>query len=77
MQRVEFNTIIDKPYIEVPNYEKLKGHKVGVILLDLENNKKKLNAISIDTAITNKIFTPKTIINTANFKFDREEANAR
>jgi hypothetical protein len=77
MQRVEFNTIIDKPYIEVPNYEELKGHKVGVILLDLENNKKKLNAISIDTAITNKIFTPKTIINTTNFKFDREEANAR
>jgi hypothetical protein len=78
MQRVEFNTIIDKPYIEIPNYAELKGHRVGVVLLDLEDNtQQKLNAISIGTIKQSRKFTPKNIIKTKNFKFDREEANER
>jgi hypothetical protein len=71
MQRVEFNTIIDKPYIEVPNYEELKGHKVSITFLDLDNNKQKQEDY-IQYLINNPANIDK------NIKFlSRDEANAR
>ena len=36
MYDTEFTTIIDKPYIEIPEYEKFKNHKVKIMLIDLK-----------------------------------------
>jgi len=36
MYATEFTTIIDKPYIEIPEYEKFKNHKVKIMLIDLK-----------------------------------------
>jgi len=41
MYVTEFKTIIDEPYIKIPEYEKFKGKEVRVVLLDLQNSKKK------------------------------------
>jgi len=38
MYAAEFTTIIDKPYIEIPEFEKFKNHKVKVMLIDLKNS---------------------------------------
>ena len=35
MYATEFQTIIDRPYIEIPEYEQFKGHKVRITLLNL------------------------------------------
>jgi len=71
MYKREFQTIINKPYIEIPDYEKLKGHKVKIIVLDSDsekeldelfaksNNKIKVTnklATNIDEMIENGIF---------------------
>ncbi len=37
MYATEFKTFINEPYIKIPEYEKLKGKKVRVILLNLDN----------------------------------------
>ena len=41
MYAAEFKTIIDEPYIKIPEYEKFKGKEVRVVLLDLKNSKKR------------------------------------
>ncbi len=37
MYTTEFKTFINEPYIKIPEYEKLKGKEVRVILLNLDN----------------------------------------
>jgi len=37
MYATEFQTIINEPYIKIPNYEAFKGHNVRVVLLDIDN----------------------------------------
>jgi hypothetical protein len=77
MYATEFQTVIDEPYIKVPNYEEFKGHEVRVVFLDLNSTKviekdDKNNELDF---IENLINNP--IVLDADFKFDREEANAR
>jgi len=38
MYATEFTTILDKPYIEIPEFEKFKNHKVKIMLIDLKNS---------------------------------------
>jgi hypothetical protein len=50
MYATEFQTIINEPYIKIPNFERFKGHKVRVVLLDLidttlPNEEKKIGFI--------------------------------
>jgi len=36
MYATEFKTIIDEPYIKIPEYENFKGQEVRVILLNID-----------------------------------------
>jgi len=77
MYATEFQTVISEPYIHIPNYEIFKGHKVRIIVLDVEKIESKYQDIEdeedfIDYLIKNPIKLPK------DFKFlSREEANER
>ncbi len=76
MEAIEFQTVINAPYIKIPNYKRIQGHKVRVVLFDLLNDKEQLkeqqNEIGfIENLIQNPIKFP------AKFKFNREEANER
>lgn len=75
MYATEFQTVINEPYIHIPNYEKFKGHEVRIVVLN------------IDKEINNTVSTPKEDfftritknpkhINNVQF-FSREEANER
>ena len=72
--RMEFNTTINNNYIKIPNYEKLKGHKVKVILIDntdtILDNKKDFDFI--------EYFSNNPIELAEDVKYlSREEANER
>jgi hypothetical protein len=76
MYATEFQTVINDPYIKIPEYESFKGHEVRVILLDIQGElyKKESNdeVDFIDYLIENPIEISKGT------KFlSREEANAR
>ena len=40
MYATEFQTVINEPYIQVPNYETPKGHEVRIVFLDLQIEEK-------------------------------------
>ncbi len=76
MYATEFQTIINNPYIKIPEYEKFQGQEVRIIVLNI--NKEDHNPTTtiheedfIEHLINNPIDFPK------DFKFDREEANER
>ncbi len=78
MYATEFQTVINEPYIHIPNYEVFKGHEVRVTLMDIEeivdstvkNNKNDVDFI--EYLINNPVKVSK------DFKFlTREEANER
>lgn len=74
MYATEFQTIINEPYIKIPKFELFKGHKVRVVLLDMEERGQANDYKEdfIDYLIRNPIEMPK------NSKFlSREEANER
>ena len=70
MYATEFQTVINEPYIYIPQFEQFKGHKVRVILLDeeIQTNQSKDD---IDS------FFDKFKLDLSNFKFDREDTNER
>ena len=72
MYATEFKTVIDEPYIKIPEYEKFKGKKVRVVLLHLENEEKREKK---------EDFFEKIIKNPKHIKdvtfLTREEANER
>lgn len=74
MYATEFQTVVNEPYIKIPNFERFKGHKIRVVLLDLIE-KKNINDDKqigfIENLINNPITMPK------DFVFDRDEANER
>lgn len=75
MIKTEFQTIINEPYIHIPNYEALKGHTVKVVLIDIDNNsqaRKYNNSNFIDEIIRN----PRHI-NTNDSFLSRDKANER
>ena len=77
MYATEFQTVINEPYIHIPNYEKFKGHEVRVTLIDIEDiinprTKKKNDGDFIEYLINNPVKVSK------DFKFlTREKANER
>jgi len=75
MYATEFQAIIDKPYIEIPQYEQFKGHKVRITLINLDdtiNDMTQKQEDFIDHLIQNPVEVSK------DFKFlSREEANER
>jgi hypothetical protein len=73
MYATEFQTVINEPYIQVPNYETLKGHEVRIVFLDLQIEEKidKNNLDFFDKITKN----PKHIKNLS--FLSREEANER
>ncbi len=73
MYATEFQTIIDKPYIQIPDYEAFKGKKARIVILNIDDNSK--TDIEKDDFI--KKFTKNPINFPKDFKFNREEANAR
>ena len=75
MYATEFETVINEPYIHIPEYEHFKGHKVKIILLDIENNKD-IQKINNKTDNIDLVFDKYTF-DISKFKFDREEANER
>ena len=73
MYATEFQTVVTEPYIKIPNFDKFKGHKIRVVLLDLiDDNSEVENSKSF---IENLIDNPRTF--SKDFKFDRDEANER
>ncbi len=75
MYATEFQTIINDPYIKIPEYESFKGHKVRIILLNINKEPKKTQEKQedfIDYLIRNPVDVPKGM------RFlSREEANER
>ena len=74
MYATEFQTIINEPYIKIPKFELFKGHKVRVVLLDMEESSQvdDYKEDFIDYLIKNPVKIPK------DSKFlSREEANER
>ena len=75
MYATEFQTIIDDPYIKIPEYESFKGHKVRIIVLNMNKTTKETQEKQedfIDYLIKNPVDVPKGI------EFlSREEANER
>ena len=74
MYATEFQTIINEPYIKIPKFELFKGHKVRVVLLDMEESGQANDYKEdfIDYLIRNPVEMPK------DSKFlSREEANER
>ena len=73
MYATEFQTVINEPYIHIPNYEAFKGHEVRVVLLDIGE---KNNHVDKEEDFFEQITkNPKHI---KNVKFlSREEANER
>ncbi len=77
MYATEFQTIINEPYIHIPNFESFKGHKVRVVLLDMDKETAPQNNIDIDMGfIDNLIKNPRHIEKNINF-FSRDEVNER
>ena len=70
MYATEFKTFIDKPFIEIPEYENFKGQEVRVVLLSLDNQKIEKSNNKLD-------FFDKYQLDISNFRFDRDEANER
>jgi hypothetical protein len=76
MYATEFQTIINEPYIYIPNYEAFKGHEVRVVLLNLDNEIKIKEPINDSNFIIDIINNPRHI--ETNDKFlSRDESNER
>lgn len=76
MYAAEFQTVINEPYIHIPNYEAFKGHEVRVVLLNLDNEIKIKEPIGDNNFINDIINNPRHVESKNNF-FSRDEANAR
>lgn len=76
MYATEFQTIINEPYIHIPNYEAFKGHEVRVVLLNLDNDIKIKEPINDSNFINDIINNPRHIESNINF-LSRDEANER
>ena len=75
MYATEFQTIINEPYIRIPNYEEFKGHTVRVVLLNLDNDTSNIKADNEEGFFDRITKNPKNIKDIT--FLSREEANAR
>jgi hypothetical protein len=71
MQTMQFLTTITKPYIEIPDFDKLKGKQIKVVLLNSDNDKN-----TTDDFISSIIKKPRHINPNDNF-LSRYDANER
>jgi DNA-binding transcriptional regulator of glucitol operon len=75
MYATEFKTVINQPYIQIPNYENFKGKSVRIILLDVEED------IKIEEEPRKVNFFERITKNPQNIKdidfLSRDEANER
>ncbi len=75
MYATEFQTIINEPYIHIPNYEAFKGHEVRVVVLSIDNKYNNIVSTKKDDFFERITKNPKHI---NNIQFlSREEANER
>ncbi|NOX15230.1 MAG: hypothetical protein GXP61_04270 [Epsilonproteobacteria bacterium] len=76
MYAAEFQIIINEPFINIPNYEAFKGHKVRVVLLNLDNKVETEEPTNDSNFINDIISNPRHIKSKDNFLL-RDEANER
>ena len=76
MYATEFQTVINKPYIYIPNYEEFKGCEVRVVLLNLNKDTGMKKTIDESSFISEIIKNPRHIDTDCNF-LSRDEANER
>lgn len=76
MYATEFQTVINEPYIHIPNYQAFKGHEVRVVLLNLDNEIKIGEPINDSNFIIDIINNPRHIESKSKF-LSRNEANER
>lgn len=75
MYATEFQTIINDPYVKIPEYESFKGKEVRIIVLNMDKRVNKIQEKQedfIDYLINNPVDLPKD----AKF-LSREEAHER
>ena len=75
MYATEFQTVINEPYIRIPNYETFKGHEVRVVLLNLDNEIKIEESID-NNFILNATNNPRHLEPESDF-LSRDEVNER
>ena len=76
MYATEFQTVINEPYIFIPNYEEFKGHEVRVVLLNLNKDTGMKKTVGESSFISEIIKNPRHIDVESNF-LSRDEANER
>jgi hypothetical protein len=75
MYATEFQTVVDQPYLHIPEYDTLKGHTVRVVVLDLGNDTLTKKNTSKDDFFEKITKNPKQIKNVT--FLSREEVNER
>jgi ribosome maturation factor RimP len=77
MYAEEFQIVIDKPYIKIPEYKRFKGHKVRIVLLDIQEERETNFKSNTKEANKRLDYFDKYQLDLSNFNFDREEAHER
>jgi len=78
MYATEFQTIINNPYIKIPEYEKFKGQEVRIIVLNINKKSHKLTTNTTDKEDFIEYLANNPIQLDKDLKFlSREEANER
>ncbi len=78
MYATEFQTIINNPYIKIPEYEKFKGQEVRIIVLNINEKSHKLTTNTTDEEDFIEYLANNPIQLDKDLKFlSREEANER
>ncbi len=78
MYATEFQTIINNPYIKIPEYEKFKGQEVRIIVLNINKKSHKLTTNTTDEEDFIEYLANNPIQLDKDLKFlSREEANER
>ena len=75
MYATEFQTVINEPYIHIPNYERFKGHEVRIVVLNIDSEENNIVSNKKEDFFEKITKNPKHI-NNVQF-LSREEANER
>lgn len=75
MYATEFQTVINEPYVHIPNYEAFKGHEVRIVVLNIDSENSNMVLNKKEDFFERITKNPKKI-NNVQF-LSREEANER
>ncbi len=75
MYATEFQTVINEPYIHIPNYEAFKGHEVRITVLNIDSKENNMIPNKSEDFFERITKNPKHI-NNVQF-LSREESNER